>query len=49
MALGRFHPVDVPVLAEVGVAARALAGAMASGSPVPGPAGRGGRALGHLA
>ena len=28
MALGRFHPVDVPVLAEVGVAARALAGAM---------------------
>ena len=28
MALGRFHPVDVPVLAEVGVAARALARAM---------------------
>ena len=28
MALGRFHSVDVPVLAEVGVAARALAQAM---------------------
>ena len=28
MALGRFHPVDVPVLAEVGVAARALARSM---------------------
>ena len=28
MALGRFHPVDVPVLAEVGVAARALAQSM---------------------
>ena len=28
MALGRFYPVDVPVLAEVGVAARALAATM---------------------
>ena len=28
MALGRFHPVDVPMLAEVGVAARALVATM---------------------
>ena len=30
MALGRFHAVTVPMLADVGVAARALAGALAS-------------------
>ncbi|MDE0676946.1 MAG: thiamine pyrophosphate-binding protein [Acidimicrobiaceae bacterium] len=35
MALGRFHAVTVPMLADVGVAARALVGALASraGSP----------------
>ena len=35
MALGRFHAVTVPMLADVGVAARALAGALAgrTGSP----------------
>lgn len=32
MALGRFHPVDVPVLGHVGVTARALAERLAGGS-----------------
>ena len=32
MALGRFHPVDVPVLGHVGVTARALADRLAAGA-----------------
>ena len=37
MALGRFHAVDVPVLGDVGVTARALLDALPCRSALPGP------------
>ena len=50
MALGRFHPVTVPVLGHVGVTARLLLERAGAGAPdARRPARRRGRAVGDLA